>query len=735
MSGVKGFLPVFLTGFILLSQGCSNPSLFDRGDDNLFSRHLPVESVKSVDTQNNAAAIAVEHPHQSEAVFTGVTQRGTDNFLALPGPGKPRLPTGSDDQELITFNLADAPIEQAAKAVLGDILGANYAIEGNVSGTITWRTARPLTKAEVLSGFETALQANGATMVERHGMLRILPVQAAANIPRALDTNLSTSSAIGDRNYYLQLKHVSAGELREVLEPIVPPGSIVRVDQARNALVLQGSQNQIAAVRQSAELFDVDWLKGMSFALRPLRNSNPVAIARELDTIFATRNGPLKGVLRFVPNVRLKAVLVISSRAAYLSKAERWIAKLDAKPDAERVGVHVYNVQNRNADDLARILQSVYRSKSGRKIQVETGVAPRENVSRSVSEGVVRSRDDEDGGEQPRQVSIPEDGSSLGNFGLGEDVAPEDIVRVVSDDSNNSLLVVATDAEYDRILEVLNSVDTRPNQVLLEAVIAEVVLNDELQFGVRWYLGRQNHNATFSDSLSGAVSSVFPGFSYFLAINNVEVALNALNSITDVNVVSSPSLMVLDNRKATLQVGDQVPIVVQQSSSVEASGAPIVNSIEQKDTGVILSVTPRVNDSGRVILDIEQEVSTVVPTTTSGIDSPTIRRRKVETTVVVQDGQTLTLGGLIQETEEKTDDKVPLLGDVPFLGTVFRSRDTEKAKTELVIFVRPRVIRDTSEAFEITAEFRKRLIGFDRGKKQPRDTADSLKQTFKRIVE
>ncbi|WP_337660574.1 type II secretion system secretin GspD [Anderseniella sp. Alg231-50] len=730
----SSIVPVFLVGILLILQGCSNSTLVDEPDDNFFSKHLPLSTASTGSADNNAATLAIEQPRDDDAsTFRGVTQRGTDNFLALPGRSKPRAADRSSQGERITFNLVDAPIEQAARAVLGDILGANYAIEGYISGTITWRTTRPLTKAEVLSGFETALQANGATMIERHGMLRILPIQAAANIPRTLDTNLSTSSAVGDRNYFLQLKYVSASELREVLEPIVPPGSILRVDQARNALILQGSPNQIAAVRESAELFDVDWLKGMSFALRPLKNSNPVAVARELDTIFATKSGPLKGVLRFVPNVRLKAVLVISSRAAYLPKAENWIAKLDAKPDAERVGVHVYNVQNRDADELARILRSVYRSKSGRKIQVETGVAPRESISRGVSQGVVSSRGDEDSSEEPRRVAAFADEGSFNNSGEDDDVPPEEVVRVVSDDANNSLLVVATDEEYDRILKVLKSVDTRPNQVLLEAVIAEVVLNDELQFGVRWYLGRQNNNATFSDSLTGAVSSVFPGFSYFLAIDNVEVALNALNGVTDVNVVSSPSLMVLDNRKATLQVGDQVPIVVQQSTSVEAADAPVVNAIEQKDTGVILSITPRVNDSGRVILDIEQEVSTVVPTTTSGIDSPTIRRRKIETTVVVQDGQTLTLGGLIQETEDQTDEKVPLLGDIPYLGTAFRSRDTLKSKTELVIFVRPRVIRDTTEAFEITNEFRKRLVGFDKGKTKP-GSAESLKKTFNRIV-
>jgi general secretion pathway protein D len=173
--------------------------------------------------------------------------------------------------------------------------------------------------------------------------------------------------------------------------------------------------------------------------------------------------------------------------------------------------------------------------------------------------------------------------------------------------------------------------------------------------------------------------------------------------------LSSPSLVVLDNKTATLQVGDQVPIVTQTARGITATDAPIVNSVQLKDTGVILSVTPRVNDSGRVILDIQQEVSSVVKTTTSGIDSPTIQQRKIKTSVVVTDGEALALGGLIQERETNGKAKVPVLGDVPFLGAAFRHKTSNVSRTELIIFIRPRVIRDMEEARRITKEFRSEL--------------------------
>ena len=434
----------------------------------------------------------------------------------------------------------------------------------------------------------------------------------------------------------------------------------------------------------------------MSFALFPVRSSSPSAISEELDTIFNTKSGPLKGVVRFVPNKRLNAVLVITSRSKYLREASAWIRKLDRLAGENESELHVYNVQNRTASELAKVLQSVYRSKDGQRVTVETtGVAPR-------LEGVeVTSQRQDD-----RQAPAVDQANLTVASGPDGD---ENGIRVVADDANNALLIVASANEFQRMLDVLERIDVIPNQVLLEAIIAEVRLNDELKYGVRWFFGKQNNNVSFSDLATGAVASSFPGFSYFLATKNIDVALNALSSVTDVNVVSSPSIMVLDNRSARLQVGDQVPIAIQQANNVTAPGAPIVNQIELKDTGIILDVTPRVNDSGRVTLHIEQEVSSVVRTTTSGIDSPTIRQRKISTTVVVNDGETLTLGGLIEESGDRTQAKVPLLGDLPLIGSAFRDRTDTINRTELIIFIRPRVVRDVAEARRVTEEFRRQL--------------------------
>jgi general secretion pathway protein D len=254
--------------------------------------------------------------------------------------------------------------------------------------------------------------------------------------------------------------------------------------------------------------------------------------------------------------------------------------------------------------------------------------------------------------------------------------------------------------------------DVMPTQVQIEVTIAEVTLNDQLKFGVRWFLQNNGSSVTFTDAISGSVRSVFPGFSYALSLANVTAAINALNQVTDVNVISSPSLTVMDHKTAVLQIGDEVPITTGTAVSTIAAGAPIVSSVSYKDTGVILAMTPRINASGRILLDLEQEVSTVVPTTSSGIDSPTIRQRRIRTSVVVNNGEALALGGLIQNNQTLGRTQIPIVGDIPLIGNAFKSKDNQLNKTELIIVITPHLMRNLSEARMVTDDYRRELETF-----------------------
>ncbi len=666
----------------------------------------------------------VDH-HQSPP-FQGTEQRGSGEFASRREPPytSARSPTG---EEVITLNLVNAPIAEAAKAVLGDILKLNYTVSDEIKGTITLQTTKPVSVSGLTDAFEAALKTAGATIVPSGNVYRVVPL-ASANQFGLPSSARTRSGSPGLRTQIVSLRYVSASEMRRLIEPIAPQGAVLSSDDNRNLLVLSGTQRELQDIENQIQLFDADWMRGMSVGLYPVKTSDPEAISKELDTIFGLngKEAPLKGLVRFIPNQRLGSVLVISTKSIYLDKAKHWIEKLDRAAEENDQQLFVYKIQNRSALELASVLQRILYDDDGRSSESnDHGVSTASEGPAPIESGPVEgaalvqsgTSEDYSGGVQSgmnwkKATSSAPEASPASNE--AQQSSRNSTIRVgktkvVADASNNSLFIQATPKEYERILKVLKRVDTLPTQVMLEAVIAEVSLTDELKFGLKWYFEKKNSSFTLTDALSGAVASSFPGFSYFFASKNVQVALDALSEVTKVNVVSAPSVMAMDNKKAVLQIGDQVPIITQTSQSVTNPDSPVINAVTMKDTGVILSVTPRVNDSGRVVLDIEQEVSSVTRTTSSDIDSPTIQQRRVRTTVVINDGEVLALGGLIQQRDEASKTQIPLLGNLPVVGTAFRQKSDIIDRTELVIFIRPSVVRDFVQASDVTNEFRARI--------------------------
>lgn len=593
-----------------------------------------------------------------------VTQIGSDRLVASPAGRAGGPLTQISSGGAISLNLVDASIADAANAVLGDALGLNYVIESGVSGQITLQTTTPLPRDALLDAFQTALEFNGATLAESGGLVTILPVDRAA--PRFVSAR--DRRGLGRQIVIIPLRYISTQEMVRLLEPVVAQNAILWVSERRNLLMVTGNRNQLDAILEAVNLFDVDVLQGKSIALVRLKAVSPDQVAKELETVFETgEGGSLQGVVDFIPNERLGSILVISSRARYISRAKQWIEELDATAGQTQRYSQVYNLQNRTAEDLQPILSEL------------------------VASGQTEPTAD---GELPPTLI-------------------EGQAKVVADNINNAVIVFATQDEHDSIGRLIRQLDSTPTQVLLEATIAEVTLNDELDFGVRWFFESGEFSIAFSDLASGATGANFPGFSFLFDSVNARIALNALSSITDVDIVSSPSVLVLDNREAELRVGDQVPVATRSATNVIDPNAPVVNSITLRDTGIILRVKPRVSESGRVVMDIEQEVSDVQETTSSGIDSPTISQRLIKTSVVVDDGQTLALGGLIQDSQGNIRTKVPLLGDIPIIGRAFSSTESNDQRSELLILITPKVIRNAGEGRRITDEFRERLSAPD----------------------
>jgi general secretion pathway protein D len=674
------------------------------------------------------AAVALPSP-SSQAVAT--TDPG-DGLMIGVSSKRPR--SGSTDANVV-LNLSSVPLQQAAKTVLGDMIGVNYVVDPRVDGVVSVQTTQPVSKADALELFQAALTPIGAVLVQSRGIYRIAPADQAATGAVSTGQAPNAGAAGGNGIRIVSLKYVSATEVARVLEPMVPKGAIVQADDSRNILALKGSPAEIDSMLDSISIFDVDVMRGMSFAVVPVKTSQPEKMVDELKAVFASdKEGPLKGRVRFIANTRLGAILVVTSQPGYLPRAQSWIRRLDAKANGSERQLHVYQVQNRPVAELAGVLQSMF-SNEMKIVRPTRSVSPR---SRQVGLAGTSSKAAGPGGVTADQDPALQGGGARGG-GAGGDLqglaralnstdpdaaagdpmdatssssgpVGEPPLKIVADETKNSLLIMANDRDYQRVLRVIQGLDVVASQVLIEAVIAEVTLNDKLQYGVQWQLSKGGTpTASFSNAVTGGVAAAFPGFNYAVNAANIAATLSALNSLTHVNIISTPSLMVLDNKTARLQIGDQVPITTQTATSTVTASTAIVNSITMQDTGVILSVTPRINESGRVQLEIEQEVSAVVKTTSSGIDSPTIQQRRVKTTVVVNDGEVLALGGMIQEQASKTSNQLPLLGDIPGLGAAFSNRNNDVQKTELVILITPRVVRDGTESRLVTEEYRRKM--------------------------
>ncbi|MEO1722320.1 MAG: type II secretion system secretin GspD [Pseudomonadota bacterium] len=630
---------------------------------------------EAVEERALAQSTSVSARAPGEPVFN---QFGTGQFFnprAAVGELPPPVQLFGEGEYTIT--LIDVPIEQAAKAVLGDTLGLTFVVAPGVEGNISVQTSRPIGERELFEIFETALSLYGYAIAQKNGTYVIS--QDAIGTERFRIGGRDSPAVSGV--FVLPLRFVSATQMTQLLQPVLNDRLSVQADVDRNLLFVSGSRQDVTAIFDAVNLFDVDSMRGKSIGRYSLISADPVEVATELSIIFDNGpGGPLEGVIDFVPNESLSSILVITTNPRYLSQAQGFIRSYDRDSARSRRIARVYPLRNRSAVDLAEVLSEM----------LSVGAVGTAEAGAPAGEGTT-------------------DGAAAGGEVVDAGAGSQDQARVVADDTSNAVIVYANALEQQSIAKLIRELDDVADQVLIEATIAEVTLNDQLDFGVRYFFESGNFDISFNPLEVLGSGPVFPGFNALFDDGNAIVALNALATLTDVNIVSSPSLMVLDNREAQLNVGDEVPIATRTSVSTDDPDAPIVSEIEQRDTGVILNIKPRVSATGRVILNIRQEVSNVIATDTSGIESPTIQERIVETTVAVDEGQSVVLGGLIRETRSVTRDKVPFLGDIPLLGVAFRSTSDQDRRTELLIVIRPRVIRNSSEAAEVAREYRDAL--------------------------
>jgi general secretion pathway protein D len=478
--------------------------------------------------------------------------------------------------------------------------------------------------------------------------------------------------------------------------------------------VLGGTQGELVSLRDTIKTFDVDQLQGMSVGLFRLQSVDAEVLVAELGAIFGdAADGPLAGMVRFMPIERLNALLVITAQRKYLSDAKTWITRLDRSEGAQGLGMYVYYVQNGRAENMADMLGQLFDGQRRNRQAREADAARRPAAAAAAAPDA-----DADG-----TVTRAEASAGPANIDVGE-------VSIIADNENNALLIMSSPGDYDKVYKAIQKLDVLPLQVLVEATIVEVSLEDELQYGLQWFFknhlgnGAKGVGTVGQSPISSAADVIGSGSYEVISGASTRALLNVLATDSRLNVVSSPTLMVLDNHTAEIKVGDQVPIQTSSTTNTSSDLGNTTSTIQYRDTGVLLEVTPRVNAGGMVVLDITQEVNDVDRTTSSGIDSPTIIQRRVNTSVAVQSGETLVLGGLIKENRTYSGEGIPYLRHVPLLGWAFGSRGKSTQRTELVVMITPTAVTDTADAREVTREYRNKLRGLelqtkpmDRGRK------------------
>jgi general secretion pathway protein D len=622
--------------------------------------------------------------------------------------------TSVGEQGDITLNFVNADVKDVAKTVLGDYLKLNYEIGANVQGTVTIQTSQPLKRSQVLPALEQALRLNGMAVVQSHDIYKVVPLADAQHVASMISGKRGNSVGYGID--IVPVHYVGAAEMQKLLEPLAPSAGIMHVDAARNVLIIEGTEEERQTLRDDIALFDADWLSGMSFAIFTPNYTDADELTKELTQVLGGLNSPVASLVQLVPIQRLNAVLAISHQPKYLEHVRAWVNRLDRPGQGSDKRIYVYSVQNGRASDLANTLgkllfgggaggssSSSSRMSSGPTIEPAPGPST-SSIAPPPSAGAGSSSSSGGSG----GIAGASTANSVSVSGSAPGIGA---LSITADETNNALAILATPQQYGVVEAALKKLDASPLQVLLEAAIVEVTLTNNIKYGVQYFYHDSNNQVVLSNSGSTSIAPSLPGFAYMFSNgSNINAVLDALAQVTHVEVISSPEVMVLNNQTAQLQVGDSVPIITEQATSTETGTAPIVSTVQYEDTGVILKVTPRVNRSGMVMMDIAQEVSQVAdaqPTNT--VDSPTIQQRKISSSVAVQDNETIALGGLISRTHSNSKNGIPFLQDIPVLGNVFRSSSYDDSKTELMVLITPHVVDDVRKARKVTDELRHKL--------------------------
>ena len=757
--GSRIFLFVYLAIVCTSLLGCNTVADFT---DTEHTQPDVLDRVRSIDLLPRS-----ETPVQQAELNIG---KRAKPIIYRAEPTDPDLQTSAKRQavqsgagETFELNFENVAIASVAKVVLGDILGVGYVIDTRVQGTVSLSSARPVPKSNILFALENALRTAGVALIRDDTAYRLVPQADAVGAGPIEDPERSEP---GYGISVVPLQYVSAQMLTKLVENFGTKAGMLRAEPSRNLILVQGTGIERRNAVDLLLSFDVDWMLGQTVGIFPVQNTNPEPVIAELEKIIDSGEGGIaQHVVRLQPIGRMNAILAVTRKPEMLKRIETWITRLDNTVNA-RSSIHIYYLKFGEARQIARAINEIFgNSGTGSNFDSAAGqIAPGSGVSSSGGASALSrlsvgqpnqtgssfgsgSRGASGSGTDATQAGLGATPNSTQGSGLFENAGGNtgasgghsggagvlDGVRITADSVNNALIVYASQEQYTIIEQAVRRLDRPQRQVAIEATIAEVTLTDDLQFGVQSYitshgLGLKPNTGSVSNSTASSVISaagdvvlnrVIPGFNFLVGSGTTpNVILNALHAVTDVKVLSNPSLVVLNNQVATLQVGNEVPIQTG-TATVLTGNNTVASTQDYKSTGVILRVVPRINANGNVRLDIEQEISNVLASpntstaasTTAASTNPTISTRKLRSSISVASGQTVLLAGLISDNQNRTRSGIPGLDKIPGVGDLFATTDNNVQRDELVIFIRPQIIRDGNDAYFVAEEVRSKLRG------------------------
>ncbi len=645
------------------------------------------------------------------------------------------VPVG--EAELIELNFEGADIREVIQGLAAGLC-IHYSIDPRVQGAVTLRTASKIRGQDLFPLFHQILRLNGIAAVKIGDIYHIAPVGEAKTTVPLITGGSQRHTASVQNEFVIELvkvEHIAVSEMAEILQPFVSPGGDVVAYPRGNLVILVDLASNVERLRDLIAAFDTDTFRTLHAQTYRIEHANVEDLGKELASILqpygVTPENMAERGLYIIPLTRLNAIVVFSFSEEVFSQIEKWIRVLDVSP--EKGGgrtVHVYAVENAKAADLASVLGDLYGGggggrRSGRDRESNQDSNRSDRDSETGRGGGLGGRGSRGGGSSSVLIEPVE----------GETPLFKEVVRIVADEISNSLIILATPRDYDKIRDVLVRIDVVPRQVLIEAIIAEIKLTGDLKFGIEYAFangtignlfgaaagGEGGVGASEEGALSVTNSSLLQSgakralnigrgglFSFITDQSHFVALINAVNSRSKVNILATPHIIAADNREAHILIGEEVPILTSTQQSTLAT-ANIVSSIQYRDTGTILTILPQVNSAGLVNMEIRQEVSNVGATSFGDTNSPSFLSRETETTVVVRNRESVLIGGIIDERVERSRNGVPFLMDVPVLGRLFRVEQDKRERTELVILITPYVIRDRNEAQVVTKEFTGRV--------------------------